>query len=278
MEVVKRLMTRVTDVSLVQLSRNYGKEIAMAAGFDYFHHDAMITMDADLQHPSSVIPDMLALWERGYEDVYAKRNKRDGESWFKRTSSRWYYKVLSMVSDAPVIADAGDYRLLDKKVVAALVQLREGQRYTKGLYSWVGFKKASVEFDAGERLHGKTKFKLKSMLHLAMQGITSHTTAPLKASMYFGFLISAVAFIYMIYVLIKTMILGSDASGFPSLMIVILFLGGSQLISVGILGEYLSRIFNETKHRPLYFVENVLHAKKQTASIKPDGKPESGNA
>ncbi|KAF1306201.1 glycosyltransferase family 2 protein [Candidatus Enterococcus willemsii] len=262
-ETVLKLMEAQSNVSMIDLSRNYGKEIAMAAGFDYFNHDALITMDADLQHPASVITDMINLWEQGYEDVYAKRNERKGEPWIKKKASATFYKILGTLSDSPVLPDAGDYRLLDRKVVAALQQVREGQRYTKGLYSWVGFKKAAIEFDAEERLHGETKWSFRALLNLAVEGITSYTTAPLKISMFFGFLVSFVAFIYMIYVLIKTLIYGADTSGFPSIVIIMLFLGGCQLISIGILGEYLARIFNETKGRPLYFIEKTYSNKKQ---------------
>lgn len=203
-EVVKKLIKESDNVSLVNLSRNYGKEIAMAAGFDYSTHDAVITIDADLQHPPTLIKEMIDLWELGYEDVYAKRKERHGESYFKKTTSKLFYKVLQKVSNTPVNADAGDYRLLDRKVVEALVKLRESQRYTKGLYNWVGFKKAAIEFDAAERLHGETKWNFRSLVKLAMEGITSYTTAPLKISMYFGFVVSLIAFIYMIYILIKT--------------------------------------------------------------------------
>lgn len=257
-DVVKKLIKESDNVSLVNLSRNYGKEIAMAAGFDYSTHDAVITIDADLQHPPTLIKEMIDLWELGYEDVYAKRKERHGESYFKKTTSKLFYKVLQKVSNTPVNADAGDYRLLDRKVVDALVKLRESQRYTKGLYNWVGFKKAAIEFDAAERLHGETKWNFRSLVKLAMEGITSYTTAPLKISMYFGFVVSLIAFIYMIYILIKTLIMGSDVSGFPTIMIVMLFLGGCQLISIGILGEYLGRVFNETKKRPLYFLEETI--------------------
>ncbi len=186
-----------------------------------------------------------------------------GSHGLKKTSSKWFYKVLGKLANTPVLPDAGDYRLLDRKVVEALKQMRESQRYTKGLYNWVGFKKVAIEFDADERLHGETKWSFGALLKLAIEGITSYTTAPLKISMYFGFLVSFVAFVYMIYVLIKTLIFGADTSGFPSLMIMILFLGGCQLISVGILGEYVGRVFLETKKRPLYFVENIYSLPKK---------------
>lgn len=260
---VKDLMQEKSDVSLIDLSRNYGKEIAMAAGFDYFNHNAMVTIDADLQHPPEKILEMIHLWEQGYEDVYAKRNKRKGEPWLKIKLSKLFYKILQRFSEAPVLADAGDFRLLDKKVVYAIQQLRESQRYSKGLYNWVGFKKVSIEFDARERLYGTTKWNFRALFRLAMEGITSYTTAPLKMSMYFGFLVSLTAFIYMIYIFIKTLLYGADTSGYPSLVIIMLFLGGVQLISIGLLGEYVGRIFNETKNRPLYFVQEIRQGKQK---------------
>ncbi|WP_125605467.1 glycosyltransferase family 2 protein [Lapidilactobacillus bayanensis] len=260
---VSYLMDHYDDVTLLNLSRNYGKEIAMAAGFDYSTHDAVITIDADLQHPPNLIPKMISLWETGYDDIYAKRKERKGESFLKKATSKLFYKVLERISATKVTPDAGDYRLLDRKVVAALMSMRESERYTKGLYNWVGFKKVAIEFDAEPRLHGKSKWSFNALLKLAVEGITSYTTAPLKLSMYFGFFVSFSAFVYMIYVLIKTLIYGSDTSGFPTIIIIVLFLGGCQLISIGIIGEYLSSVFIESKRRPLYFKEDIKTSKKK---------------
>ncbi|EAA0102741.1 glycosyltransferase [Listeria monocytogenes] len=255
LEIVKQLHKEDNRVGFVDLSRNYGKEIAMAAGFDYAKGDAVITMDADLQHPPELIKEMIELWELGYEDVYARRNKRHGESWLKKATSKWYYKTLQKVTKTPVLPDTGDFRLLDRRCVDALKKLRETQRYTKGLYNWIGFKKVEVTFDAAPRHAGETKWNYRSLINLALEGITSYTTLPLRLSTIAGFAISLGTFIYLIYIVIKTLIVGSDVSGFPTLMITILFLGGIQLISIGIIGEYLGRIFNEVKKRPLYFVE-----------------------
>lgn len=254
-QVVKQLAAAHADVSYICLSRNYGKETAMVAAFDYFHHDAMIMMDGDLQHPPMLVNDMVKLWQAGFEDVYAKRNKRAGESWFKIKTSKWFYELLGVLSRTPVTPDAGDFRLLDRKVVVALRQLRETQRYTKGLYNVVGFKKAAIDFDAAPRLRGKTKWSFRSLVNLALEGITSYTTTPLRLSTFLGFVVSGFAFLYMVYVLIKTLIIGPDESGFPTIVVLILFLGGCILISNGILGEYLARVFMEVKNRPLYFVE-----------------------
>ncbi|KRN25176.1 glycosyltransferase family 2 protein [Lacticaseibacillus camelliae] len=254
-EIIKALAHKHEDVSYISLSRNYGKETAMVAAFDYFHHDAMIMMDADLQHPPVLVNDMIKLWRLGYEDVYAKRNKREGESWFKIKTSQWFYRLLGAISRTPVTPDAGDFRLLDKKVVVALRALRESQRYTKGLYNVVGFRKVAIDFDAAPRLHGKSKWSLFNLINLASEGVTSYTTAPLRLSTFLGFIVSGFAFLYMIYLFVKTIIVGPTQSGFPTIVILILFLGGCILISNGILGEYLARVFMESKNRPLYFVE-----------------------
>ncbi|MBC6135402.1 glycosyltransferase family 2 protein [Listeria booriae] len=254
-QIMKELRAKDSRVSYVDLARNYGKEIAMAAGFDYAKGDAMVTMDADLQHPPELIPEMLLLWEQGYEDVYAKRKIREGETWLKKYTSKKYYQLLQKMSKTPVLPDAGDFRLLDRRCIDALKKLRETQRYSKGLYSWMGFKKVEIEFDAAPRLAGETKWNYGSLFNLALEGMTSFTTTPLKISSILGFIVSIAAFIYMIYIFIATLVTGNAVEGFPTLMIVILFLGGIQLISIGIIGEYLGRIFNEVKGRPLYFVE-----------------------
>lgn len=264
---MKKLAADHSDVSYIALSRNYGKETAMVAAFDYFHHDALVIMDADLQHPPVLVNDMVKLWQMGYEDVYAKRNKREGEGWLKIKTSQWFYKILAKTSRTAVTPDAGDFRLLDQKVVNALKQIRESQRYTKGLYNVVGFKKVAIDFDAAPRLHGKSKWSFRSLMDLALEGITSYTTAPLRISTFLGFIVSGFAFIYMIYVLVKTLILGIPGSGFPTIVILLLFLGGCILISNGILGEYLARVFMEVKQRPLYFIEE-----KHVAGEKVDKK------
>ena len=255
LDIIKYLRNQDKRISYIDLSRNFGKEIAMAAGFDYAKGDAVIIMDADLQHPPELIPEMIYYWESGYEDVYAKRNKREGENWIKRFTSKSYYRLLQKVTKFPVLPDVGDFRLLDKRCVNALKSLRESQRYTKGMYSWIGFKKKEIEYDAGVRIAGKSKWNLVSLFNLAMEGITSFTTFPLKLSTIFGFFASILSFFYLVFIVIKTVLYGVDVSGYPSLMVVILFLGGIQLISLGIIGEYLGRIFNETKNRPLYFIE-----------------------
>ena len=238
----------------IRLSRNFGKENAMLAGFDYVKGGCCVIMDADLQHPINVIPKMIALWEQGYDDVYAKRKNRGKESYLRKSLSLTYYKLLQKIADVDILPNVGDFRLLDRKCINALKELRETQRYTKGLYCWIGFNKKEIEFDQGDRTQGISSFNYHKLFNLAIEGITSYTIAPLRISTLFGIIASCSAFLYMIYIFIKTIILGDPVQGFPTLIIIILFLGGVQLLSLGIIGEYLGRIFMETKHRPIYII------------------------
>ena len=238
----------------ISLSRNFGKENAMLAGFDYVKGDCCVIMDADLQHPIEVIPKMLKLWEEGYDDVYAKRKDRGKETWLRKKLSLTYYKILQKIANVDILPNIGDFRLLDRKCINALTELRETQRYTKGLYCWIGYKKKEVEFEQGDRKQGVSSFNYHKLFNLAIEGITSYSTAPLRISTLLGIFVSFAAFLYMCYVFFKTIILGEPVHGFPTLIIVILFLGGVQLLSLGIIGEYLGRIFLETKHRPIYII------------------------
>ncbi|MDP4238987.1 MAG: glycosyltransferase family 2 protein [Bacteroidota bacterium] len=237
----------------LDLSRNYGKETAMLAGFDYITGDCMVIMDADLQHPPEIIPEMIRYWEEGYDDVYAKRRVRGGESYFKRKTARWFYKLLQKLTPIPIQQDTGDFRLLDKICINALRSLRESQRYTKGMFCWIGFNKKEILFDQQERVAGETKWSNLKLLNLAIEGITSFTTKPLRMSSVVGVFVSSGAFIYMIYVFVRALLFGDPVQGYPTLMVVILFLGGVQLLSLGVIGEYLGRVFYETKNRPPYF-------------------------
>ena len=237
----------------LDLSRHYGKEIAIMAGLDYAEGDAIIIMDADMQHPIDVIPEMLKYWEEGYDDVFAQRQESH-ESWIKQTTSHLYYQLLQHSTDITIQMNTGDFRLLDRKCVEALRQMRETDRNTKGMYSWIGFHKKGIDYHQKKRAHGTTKWHFGSLVNLALTGITSFTTAPLRFASVLGFIISILAFIYLIYIIIKTIFVGEPVQGFPTLMVTILFLGGIQLISLGIIGEYLSHIFNETKKRPGYFI------------------------
>lgn len=252
-DVIKKLRSIDNRICYVDLSRNFGKEIALLAGFDYVTGDCTIIMDADLQDPPEIIPEMLKYWEEGYEDVYAKRKTRGKESFLRKNLSLLYYHILQKTTRVEVLENVGDFRLLDKCCINALRKLRENQRYTKGMYCWVGFKKKEIIFDRGDRVNGKSSFNFLSLLSLAIEGITSFTIAPLRLSTIMGLIVSVSAFIYMIAIIIKTLIWGDEVQGFPTLIVIILFLGGVQLLSLGIIGEYIGRIFNETKKRPPYF-------------------------
>ncbi len=255
LEMIKSYAQNDTRVAYVNLSRNFGKETAMIAGFDHVTGDATVIIDADLQDPPELIPQMIAFWEEGYDDVYAKRRSRAGESWLKKVTSEVFYKILQKSTSIPIQQDTGDFRLIDKRCIEALRQFRESQRYTKGMFSWIGYKKKEMLYNRDPRAAGQTKWNYFKLINFAIDGITSFTTAPLRISSVFGVLISFIAFIYIIYLVIRTVFYGSDLAGYPSMMAVILFLGGIQLLSLGVIGEYIGRIFNETKNRPLYFVE-----------------------
>lgn len=250
-----RLHDEDSHYSYLDLSRNYGKEIAMMAGFDYVDSDALIIMDADMQHPIDVIPEMISWWEQGFDDVYAQR-EGSKESWMKRKTSQWYYNLLQSLTRVPIQKNTGDFRLLDKSCVKALRMMREKERNTKGLYSWIGFHKKGIYYQQKERQEGETKWSFWSLVNLALTGITSYTTAPLRIASILGIMISFVAFLYLIYIIAMTNIFGEPVQGYPTIMVTMLFLGGVQLLGLGIIGEYLGRIFNEVKQRPGYFINS----------------------
>ena len=252
--VMRQLHKEDGRVSYIDLSRNFGKENAMMAGFDYVTGDCCIIMDADLQDPPEVIFQMIEKWEEGYEDVYAKRISRGKESWLRKRLSMRFYKLLNKMSKVEMLQNVGDFRLLDKRCVEALKSLRETERYTKGLFCWIGYKKAEVQFDRGDRVAGTTSWSMWKLMKLGIDGIISFTTAPLHIATWLGIIISILAFIYLIFVLIKTILFGDPVAGFPTLISVILFLGGVLLLCVGILGEYVARMYSETKRRPGYLV------------------------
>lgn len=251
---IKQLRERDERVCFISLSRNFGKENAMLAGFDHITGDCVIIMDADLQHPPQLMAEMIGEWESGYDDVYAERLNRGKESWLRRKLSMVYYRLLQQMAKVDVLPNVGDFRLLDRKCIDSMKKLRETQRYTKGLYCWIGFKKKKITFQQADREKGKSSFSYHRLFNLAIEGITSYTTAPLRISTVVGIVVSLVAFIYMCYVLVKTILYGEPVQGYPTLVILILFLGGVQLLSLGIIGEYLGRIFHETKNRPVYLI------------------------
>lgn len=261
LKLIKDYAKKDSTISYINLSRNFGKEAAMLAGIDHVQSDALVIIDADLQDPPELIPKMIALWAEGYDDIYARRSDRMGESWLKRTTSKWFYRILQRSTNIPIQRDTGDFRLLDRRCVEALKQLRESERYTKGLFSWIGFRKKEINYIRDPRAAGHTKWNYFKLMNLAVDGFVSFTTAPLRFSTFLGLLVSLFAFGYIVYLVIRTLLYGVDLAGYPSTMAAILFLGGVQLLSLGIIGEYVGRIFHETKQRPLYFVDEY-HKKK----------------
>ena len=252
LSIIKDLRHEDSRISYVDLSRNFGKENAMLAGFDYVTGDCMVIMDADLQDPPSLIPKMLEWWEKGYDDVYAKRYDRGKESWIRKRCSLLFYAILQHSTRFEVLQNVGDFRLLDRVCIDALKKMRETERYTKGMFCWIGFKKKELIFNRGDRVAGKSNWNFGSLFNLAIEGITSFTTTPLRFSAVLGFIIAFLSLGIMLFYILKALIWGDPIQGFPTLVVIILFLGGIQLLSIGILGEYLGRIFNESKHRPIY--------------------------
>lgn len=252
LEIIKEKRQQDSRYCYVDLARNFGKERAMAAGFDYATGDCLVNMDADLQDPPSLIDEMLQLWEQGYDDVYAKRRSRGEESWLRRRLSLTFYWMLQRMTRIEILPNVGDFRLLDRRCINSLRALRENERYTKGLYCWIGYRKKEIVFDRGDRAAGQSSWSFWSLLGLAIEGIVTFTTKPLRIASVLGICIALFSFVYMLYFFAKTLLWGDPTTGFPTMIIVMLFLGGVQLLSLGIIGEYVGRIFIETKHRPVY--------------------------
>ncbi|MBE6330757.1 MAG: glycosyltransferase family 2 protein [Bacteroidales bacterium] len=265
MAVIKALHVADARIQYVNLSRNFGKENAMLAGFDYATGDCMVIIDADLQDPPSLIPQMLAYWEQGFDDVYARRADRGRESWLRKRFSLLFYKILDHSTRFDVLQNVGDFRLLDRRCIEALRQMRESERYTKGMFCWIGFNKKEIVFNRADRVAGESNWSFWSLFNLAIEGITSFTTAPLRFATVCGIFVAFVAFCLMLFYGVKTLLWGDPVQGFTTLIVVTLFLGGVQLLSIGILGEYIGRIFNETKRRPPYLVGEYSGTKKDDA-------------
>ena len=261
--IIEEISRKDENVAYIELSRNFGKENAMLAGFDYMRGDCAIIIDADLQDPPVLIKEMLNYWEEGYEDIYAKRRSRGKESWLRRRFSMAFYNILDRSTNFNILKNVGDFRLLDRKCIEALRKLRESERYTKGLFCWIGFKKKEILFDRGDRQYGRSHWSFLSLTGLAVEGITSFTTMPLRLATLVGLITGFGAIIYMIWTLIKVITWGDPVAGFPTLISVILFLGSIQLICIGILGEYIARIFNESKRRPNYLVSNYYKSEQE---------------
>jgi len=244
-------------VKVISLSRNFGKEIALSAGLDYADADAVIPFDVDLQDPPEVIPKLIAKFEEGYDVVNAVRIKREGETFFKRFTSKAFYKIINILSDIEIPQDAGDFRLISKAALNAVKQIRERKRFMKGIFAWVGFKTTSVYYERAPRHAGKTKWNYLKLIDLAIEGITSFSIAPLRLASLLGLFVSFVAFLYAMWIIIQKLVYGNPVKGYPSIMVAILFLGGVQLITIGIIGEYVGRIYEEVKQRPLYIVKTI---------------------
>lgn len=251
---IEALSKQDERVSYIDLARNFGKENAMLAGFDYAQGDCAILMDADLQDPPSLIDEMLLYWEEGYDDVYARRRNRGKESWLRKMFSLTFYKILNKSTRFDVLENVGDFRLLDRKCILALQRLRESERYTKGLFCWIGFRKKEIIFDRADREHGESHWSFWQLFSLAIEGIVSFTTAPLRLATILGSMVAFFAICFLMWVILKALIWGDPVAGYPSLLSVILFLGATQLIAIGILGEYIGRIFLQTKERPVYLI------------------------
>ena len=261
-EIIKQMRKEDKRFNYVDFSRNFGKEIAMIAGLDYATGDCVIFMDADLQDPPELIPELVKYWEQGYDDVYAKRRSRKGETWLKKFTSKMYYRVLQKSTRIEIQKDTGDFRLLDRRCVNALRKLRESERNTKSMFSWIGYKKKEVLYDRDPRIAGTTKWNYIKLIDLAIDGITSFTTSPLRLSTYIAIPTFMVLLVYFVYVIAKCFIIKEAIQAFQAIILLILFFSGVQILLFGIVGEYLGRIFNETKNRPLYLV-NEYNEKKE---------------
>jgi len=256
-------LTRLTDlqardgrVAIVNLSRNFGKEIAVTAGLDHARGSAVILMDADLQHAPEVIPDLVAGWREGYDMVFAQRRGRPDESWLRRTAANAFYEMMRRTSSTPIPRDGGDFRLLSRRAVEAVIRLREQHRFMKGLFAWIGFPTKAVPFDVEPRHAGRSAWNYWRLLNFAMEGLTSFSVVPLRIATFVGLAVALLAVLYGLELVIQTLIFGNPVAGYPSVMTAILFLGGIQLMALGMIGEYLGRVFNETKNRPLYLIEH----------------------
>jgi len=254
-EVMQRLAQQDPRVSLLRLSRNFGKELALTAALDQVETGAVLILDADGQDPPELIPQFVSKWREGYDDVHGTRIQREGESWLKRATAAGFYRVIGRLSKTPIPADTGDFRLLSPRALAALRQLRERHRFMKGLFGWVGFNQVAIPYRREARLAGRSNFGLWKLWNFALEGITSFSTAPLRVATYFGLLTAAFAFLFAVWIIVKAALYGDRVAGWPTMMVVILFLGGIQLIALGLIGEYLGRLYDESKQRPLYLVD-----------------------
>lgn len=261
-----------TRVVTVELSRNFGKEVAVSAGLDHSRGNAVVVIDADLEDPPELIPEMVREWQGGADCVSMRRVSREGESWLKKATASVFYRLLRRIGEVPISEDVGDFRLLSRRAVDAVNACGERTRFMKGLFSWVGFRQVVLTYDRDARFTGQSKWNYWRLWNLALEGITSFSTAPLKVSSYVGLATAVCAFVFGLYVVVKALLVGEEVHGYPTLMAVILFLGGIQLMAIGVIGEYLARVFVEVKHRPLYVVASVG---RQAKPLEPHRSPEA---
>jgi len=247
------------NIKIISFSRNFGKEAALMAGLEHASGDAAIPIDVDLQDPPELIPQFIEKWLNGAKQVIAVRRQRLGDSWLKRSTAKWFYRFFNSISEHHIPFNAGDYRLIDRQVINTIITFKEKNRFLKGLFSWSGFKQDFVFFDRTLRKNGKSAWSYLKLWRFALDGIISFSNIPLKVWSYIGFLISSISGIMIIYLIAKTLLLGRDVPGYASIMVTILFMGGIQLLSLGIIGEYIARIYTETKNRPLYIIEGIYH-------------------
>lgn len=272
-QVIEQLRSKDPRVAFVNLSRNFGKEIAMTAGLDHAKGDAVIVIDTDLQDPPELIADLIVKWREGYDVVYARRTRRDGETWLKKTTASLFYRLMRHVGPVRIPEDTGDFRLLSRRAVDALLTLREQHRFMKGLFAWVGFPQTAVQYRRDPRAAGTTSFNYWKLWNFALEGITSFTTGPLKIATYLGLSTAVMAFGFGAYIFLRTLLFGDPVRGYPSLMVTVLFLGGIQLFFIGIIGEYLGRVYTETKNRPLYIVQDYHPAATTKQALINESKP-----
>lgn len=257
--IVRGICGRDARVKLLDFARNFGHQIAVTAGMDHASGRAVVLIDADLQDPPALIPQMLALWREGYDVVYGKRISRQGETWFKKTTAKWFYRTLAAMTSVNIPVDTGDFRLMDRKVCDALSGMRERSRFIRGMVAWAGYRQIGLEYAREERFAGETKYPLRKMVRLSLDAITSFSTKPLKLAGILGFLLSAAGFIYLIVVICQRIFTDTTTAGWTSLIVISLFFHGITLSLLGVLGEYIGRIYEESKRRPLYLVADKLN-------------------
>ncbi|CUP85463.1 Bactoprenol glucosyl transferase homolog from prophage CPS-53 [Turicibacter sanguinis] len=255
---IKQLREQDDRVCLIDFSRNFGKEAAMLAGMEHSSGEVVVIMDVDLQDPPQLLPQMIKLYEDGYENVYTRRRNRNGEPPIRSFFANMFYRIINRMSDIEIIDGARDYRLLSRRAVDDLVSLKEANRFSKGLFQWVGYQSICLEFDHVERVAGETKWNFMKLADYAIEGITAFSNAPLRFATYTGMFIASLSFLYLLYIFFDTMINGNSTAGWPSIVCIMLFLGGIQLIFLGVIGEYIGRIYNEVKQRPIYIIKELV--------------------